>query len=289
MPYWGPKTTRAKWATMALLASVSVPAQSQEIDELVATSQSIRDTFKYGIQAAAGSWGWAEQGGIAPTGVVEGGFISMEQADAYNKAVADVLAATYSYDPGAQQYFEDQADQAMDQVSQAIDTYVQAAQQIILVAEVNERAQDAQEAGDERGAIALQEYMGANDVTLEEPEVELYNESLQAIETAAQIAGAYMAIANDQTLVDQANSKANDYLATFAESSGIFFDNDAGTVTVSFDSYNMDVQLDVVSFYVTTQQIFEEAETHHFYTTSPEGGCWFIVDQTEKEACLSGS
>lgn len=272
----------------ALCLSVSAQASATEIDDLVQTSQAIRDTFKTGIMAAAGSWGWAEKGGIAPTGITQDGYITAAQAEAYNNAVAAVMAATYTYDPGAQEYFDDRAQEALDQVSQAIDTYVQAAQQVILVAEVNERAQDAQEANDERGAIELQTYMSENDVTLEEPEVELYNESLQAIEEAAQIAGAYLAIANDQTLIDQANSKANDYLATFSESDGLFFDATQGMVTVSFDSYAMDVQLDVMNYYVTSQEIFTEAENHHFFTSSPEGGCWFEVDPSAKEACING-
>lgn len=273
---------------MTAALCLSATGQASEIDQLVQTSQSIRDTFKSGILSAAGSWSYAEKGGIAPVGVTDQGLLTLEQAEAYNKAAADVLAATYTYDPGAQQYFDDQADQAMSQVSQAVDTFVQAAQQIIMVAEVNERAQDAQAAGDERASIELQAFMESNDVTLEEPEIDLYNDSLQAIEAAAQVAGAYMAIANDQGMVDQANSQANDYLATFAESDSVFFDATQGTVTVSFDSYNMNVQLDVIDFYVTTQQVFTEGESHPFYTSSPESGCWFIVDPTEKEACMYG-
>ena len=272
----------------ALCLIASGPVQSAEVDDLVSASQSIRDSFKTGIMAAAGSWSYADRGYIAPTGVTNDGLISAAQAEAYNKAVADVLAATYSYDPGAQEYFDTAADQALDQVSQAVDTFVQAAQQVIMVAEVNERAQDAQEANDERASIELQTFMNENDVTLEEPEVELYNESLVAIEQAAQVAGAYLAIANDQDLVDQANSKANDYLATFAESDSLFFDAGQGLVTVTFDSYNMDVQLDVMDYYVTSQEVFTEAENHPFYTSSPESGCWFIVDPVEKEACFSG-
>lgn len=288
MSFSAQMTTIQRSLMMALCLSASDLAWTTEIDDLVQTSQSIRDTFKTGIMAAAGSWSYAEQGGIAPTGITDDGLLTLEQADAYNNAVAAVMAATYSYDPGAQEYFDQQAEQAMNQVSQAIDTYVAAAQVLIMTATVNERAQDAQEANDERASIELQQFMAENDVTLEEPEIELYNESLQAIEEAAQIAGAYMAIANDQELVDQANSKANDYLATFEESNGIFFDASLGIVTVSFENYSMDVQLDVMNYYVTSQEIYTEAENHPFYRTSPESGCWFLVDQAEKEACMYG-
>ena len=71
----------------ALLASliVSAPAYSNEIDNLVNASQSIRDSFKYGIQAVGGMQSFASQGKIAPTGTVQGGKISYDQSDAYNQ------------------------------------------------------------------------------------------------------------------------------------------------------------------------------------------------------------
>ena len=112
----------------ALLASliVSAPAYSNEIDNLVNASQSIRDSFKYGIQAVGGMHSYAVQGKIAPTGTTEGGKISYDQSDAYNQALAAVQNAVYTYNPGAQEYFDNQADQAMNEVNTAIDTFVEA-------------------------------------------------------------------------------------------------------------------------------------------------------------------
>ena len=78
----------------ALLASliVSVPAYSNEIDNLVNTSQSIRDSFKYGIQAVGGMQSYAPQGGIAETGTVEAGRL-VDQSGAYNQPL--LLNASY--------------------------------------------------------------------------------------------------------------------------------------------------------------------------------------------------
>ena len=191
-----------------LLASllVSAPAYSNEVDNLVTTSQSIRDSFKYGIQAVGGLHSFAGQGKIGNTGTVQGGKIDYSQSEAYNQALAAVQNTNYTYDPGAQEYFNEQADVAMNEVNMAVDTFVEASQAVIEVVVVNEMAQDAQNAGDEREAIALQEYIEANDVILADAEVDMYNEALDSVESAAQVAAAYMAVANDENLVAEAEN-----------------------------------------------------------------------------------
>ena len=262
----------------------SVPLKATEIDDLVDTSQSIRNTFAYGIKTIAGGDAYAGEGYIAPA-MAENGYISKAQQDAYNAAVAAVTAATYSYDPGADEYFQDQADQAMDTVSEMIDAYVEAAQQVIMVATVNEMAQDAQSAPDEREAMALQEFMGANDVSLQDEEIEAYNDALSNTEQAIQVAAAYMAVANDENLLDQANGMAQEYNVTFEEAASIFFDLDTTAVWVSFDDGATIQGLQVSNYFVSPEDVLTKAETQDFWITSPEGGCWFAENQEE---CLNG-
>jgi hypothetical protein len=277
-------TAASKSLIVVALASASVQLNATEIDDLVDTSQSIRDTFAYGIKTIAGGESYAGEGYIAPA-MAENGYISKSQQDAYNQAVAAVQAATYSYDPNADQYFQDQADQAMDQVSEMIDAYVDAAQQIIMVATVNEMAQDAQSAPDEREAMALQEFMGANDVTLQDQEIEAYNDALSNTEQAIQVAAAYMAVANDENLLNQADNMAREYNVTFEEAASVFFDLDTQAVWVSFDGGSTIQGLQVGNYFVAAEDVLTRAETQEFWTTSPEGGCWFAENQEE---CLNG-
>ena len=232
---------------------------------------------------------YAQLGGIANTGVVDQGLIEKAKQDAYNQAVLDFKNATYTYDPNADQYFEDQSQQAMDNLGETIDAYVDAATALIEVATVNEMAQDAAEAPDSREAMALQEYVEANDVLLDDTEVEDYNSALQAVEVAAQTAAAYMAVANDATLLDSANDAAYDMRVTYQESQATYFDASTGVLTVEWAGQNQTVMLDMSSYYKADIDIITEGSTSMFYTTSPEGGCWFIEDQTEKEACMYGS
>jgi hypothetical protein len=276
----------SKILVAVVLASVSAPLSATEIDDLVNTSQSIRDTFAYGIKTIAGGAAYAEDGSIAPA-MAKDGHISADQQNAYNAAVAQVMAATYTYNPGAEEYFQDQADQAMDTVSEMIDAYVEAAQTIIMVATVNEMAQDAQSAPDEREAMALQEFMGANDVTLQDEEIDAYNDALSNTEEAIQVAAAYMAVVNDENLLDQANDMAFDLRVTYEEAASVFFDLETTAVWVSFDGGQSIQGLQVGNYFVTAEDVLINAETQDFWLESPEGGCWFAPDYQE---CLnSGS
>ena len=272
----------------ALLASliVSAPAYSNEIDTLVNASQSIRDSFKYGIQAVGGLQSYSAQGKIANTGTVDQGKISYDKSSAYNQAIAAVQNATYTYDPGAQEYFDDQADIAMNEVNIAVDTFVQASQAVIEVVVINEMAQDAQNAGDEREAMALQEYIEANDVMLADAEVDMYNDALDSVESAAQVAAAYMAVANDAELVAAADEMAYDVRVTYEEAASSFFDIATQGVWVSFDGGNTIQGLMLSGYFVTVESIIEEGQQTEFFRTSPEGGCWFAPDY---EACINGA
>lgn len=269
---------------LAVCLIATVPAQANEIDSLITASQNIRDTFKYGIQAIAGSESYSWQGLISPDGTIDQGLLDKAKQDAYNAAVLAVKNQTYTYDPNSQQYFEDQANSAMSVVSETIDAYVDAAQVLIEVATVNEMAQDAAEAQDERQAMALQEYMNANDVTLEDQEVEQYNDALVAVHEATQVAAAYMAVANDESLQEIADEMAYDLRVTYQEAASVFFDAATQSVWISFDGGTTIQGISLADYYVTVEQVLIEGEQQPFFTTSPEGGCWFEVDP---EACYN--
>lgn len=270
--------------THLLVACLSVTAQASEIDSLIDASQNIRDVFKYGIQTIAGADSYALQGQITSTGIVDQGLLDKAKQDAYNAAVLAVENQTYTYDPNASQYFADEASSAMDVVSQAIDAYVDASAVLIEVVTVNELAQDAANANDDRQAMALQEYIGANDVTLEDAEVEAYNDAFTAVHEAAAVAAAYMAVANDETLLEQADEMAYDLRVTYQESASIFFDQATQSVWVSFDGGQTIQGLNLADYYVSVEQVLIEGETMPFFQTSPEGGCWFAADP---EACYN--
>lgn len=279
-----------KLLMVSALASVSAPALAiQEIDDLVNTSASIRSTFDYGIRAIGGMTAYAAIGGIAPTGTVDNGIISYGQADAYNAAVVAVQNATYTVDVGAQEYFDNAADQAMQTVSGAVDAYVNAAQAVIEVVRVNEIAADAQAAGDGEALTAVQDYIATNNVTLEQSDVDIYNDALGAVEENAQTAAAFMAVASDETLIEFANQQADSMDTTYADATESFFDAATGEVTVAFNNVQTTVAISVSSYFITTTEILTEGETSTFYQTGPTyNPCAFFQDPSIVDACVGG-
>lgn len=270
------------------LIATAQAGKTTEIDDLVNTSQSIRDSFKYGIQAVGGMIEHTQSGGIAPTGTVVQGYITQAQAEAYNNALVTVKNTVYSYDPGAQQYFDDQAQQAMSEVNAAVDNFVQAAEVLVEVATVNEMAQEAQVSGDARDSIAIQEYTDQNDVILDETERVAYNDALDLVENTTQVAAAYYAVAGDATLIETANSAAESMLVTYAEASQSYFDVATGTMSVEWANQTAIVSLDLNAYWKSETDIITAGSASMFFKTSPESGCWFISDPVEKEACEFG-
>ena len=274
-----------------VLASVSAPASAiPEIDDLVTASASIRSTFDYGIRAIGGMTTYAHIGGIAPTGTVDNGIISYGQADAYNAAVTAVQNATYTVDVGAQEYFDNAADQAMTNVNAAVDAYVDAAQAVIEVVRVNEIAADAQAAGDGEALTAVQEYVANNDVKLEQSDVDLYNDALVNVEENAQTAAAFMAVASDEALIDSANQQADSMDSTYADATESFFDASMGEVVVKFEgAQDMVVVLMVNTYFKTTADILTEGESSNFYKTGPTyNPCAFFQDPSIVDGCVGG-
>lgn len=280
---------RKTLVSLSLIASA--PLSANELDNLINSSQAIRDSFKYGIQAVGGMANYAQQGGIANSGVVDPGMISKAKQDAYNNAVLQFQQQSYAWDPGADQYFQDQTDQAMNTLGQTVDDFVAAATAVITVAEVNERAQEAAAAPDNRMAEELQIYTEQNDVLLDDTEVDAYNNSLQAVEVAAQSAAAYMAVANDTDLLAEANDAAYQMNVTYQESTQSYFDANAGQVVVEWGNQEIasTVALNVSGYFKTNVDIMNEGANSMFFRTSPESGCWWIDDQTERETCMYGS
>jgi len=283
---------KLKKSILALaLASVSAPALAiQEIDELVNTSSSIRATFDYGIRAIGGMTAYAATGGIAPIGTVNDGIITADQANAYNASLVAVQNATYIVDVGAQDYFDNAANQAMNNVNEAIDAYVAAAQAVIEVVRVNEIAADAQAAGDGEALTAVQDYIANNDVTLEQNDVDIYNDALVTVEENSQTAAAFMAVANDPTLIESANQQADSMGSTYAEAVDSFFSVEMGEVIVSFEGVQDSVVVLMVnSYFVPTADILAEGESSNFYLTGPTyNTCAFFQDPTQVESCQGG-
>ena len=251
-----------------LLVLASVSAQATEIDNLITTSDSLKQTFALGIQTVGGQAAYANTGGISPDMVTDA-YITQAQATAYNEALAQVAAKNYNIT--AQEYFDDQSQTAMDVLSDAVNAYAQASTDLIGAVIVNQMAVEAttQETTNE-----LQTYITSNDMQITTESVDTYNGALDTVQEAAQTAASFMAVASDQGLVDSAQAQADALGESFSFAESSYYAQ--STVTVAMLSG--DVSLDVSSYLKSAQDILTAGEESNFYRTSPVGECFFTQE-----------
>lgn len=144
-----------------------------------------------------GAVGYAEVGGVIVDGSLDGAKVTEAMLIAYNTALADVLAYDYATATTANQLFIQEHAAAMNSLSLAVDTLSDATNVLLTATSV---ADIASEADTRPEQVALQEMLATDEYTISADEVNAYNDALDAVETYAQQAGAFLAAANNETL-----------------------------------------------------------------------------------------
>lgn len=248
------------------LLLVSVFVQANEIDNLILTSNSIKQTFDLGIRTVAGQSDYAQIGGISAD-MASDAYLTYDQADAYNVALSDMQTANYQMT--AQEYFDEQSNIALDNLSTAISTYVDASTQLVSAVQINEMASNA-DTSDK--VVEIQTYIENNDLTITNENVDTYNESLDMVQDAAQTAAAFIAIASDQTLIDSAQAQADELNQSFSFAETAFYNQGNFNVTLQ----GGDISLDVTGYLKSATEVLAMGQESTFYTTSPTGSdCFF--------------
>lgn len=261
---------------LALLVFLSVSVQASEIEDLIQASASIKQTFDKGIMTVGGQIEYANVGGIAPTGMAEDAFVSYSQAEAYNSALSNVSSANYSM--SAQQYFDQQVDQSYTQLDEAINSYVEAAQELVKVVQVNDMANNANQADDTQALTELKTYVENNDLELTSESVDGYNESLKAVEISAQTTAVFVAISSDQALMSSAQEQSDALGQSFYFAEETYYSQGNFDIALS----NGTVSLDVSGYLKTALDVLAYGQDSMFYQTSPTGSeCFFSTEGCE--------
>jgi hypothetical protein len=254
-----------------MLVLLSASVQASEIDNLITTSSEIRATFDMGIKTIAGQATYAQKGGISVDGMAMDAYLSQSKAEAYNVALAKV--STMNTTISAQEYFDTQAERAFDNLDSAISTYIEASGQLISAVQIN---QMASEVATTESATELKTYVANNDLSITNEQVESYNESLSLVETAAQEAAAFTAIAADVTLVDSAQSQADALGQSFSFVEDSFYSQGAFTVQLQ----SGDIGLDVSGYLKTALDVLAMGEYSAFYDAGPTSNdCFFSTNK----------
>jgi len=251
---------------------LSSVAQSDELDNLIDTSSAIVDQIRKGVMLVGAAQEYAHQGDALSSGnLSETAHISTEQLEAYNAA----LYGMSEYKPfgDLQAVLEEKAQGELDLMDDAIDTFTEVVVDMIQVIEVTEMAETASSPQEEAD---VQNFVTANAevLTIDQGEVDTYNQAVDDIETHANNASAYLAVAGNEQAVEfleQGIENAN----TTAEQTNIFYNANQQWVAMGYNTTRnltavyLNGQNFGLDLYVSEADILAAGSESEFFKTSP--------------------
>ena len=269
------------------LLVLSSVAHSDEYDALLESSQAIVDQITQGVLLVGAATEYSYQGDALSSGnLSDTAHISSEQLQAYN----DALYGMNTYLPygDIQEVLEGKAVAELELMDNAIETFTEVVVDMIAVQQVAEIASEAQTPQEE---AEVQEFVTANVevLTIDQEEVDTYNQAVDDIETHANNASAFLAVAGNEQAVEfleQGIENAN----TTAEQTNIFYDANAQWVAMGYNTTRnltavyLNGQNFGLDLYATEADVLAAGSESEFFQTSPVAlGYECFMNQTECE------
>ena len=256
---------------LALLAISSV-AQSDQLDNLIDTSSAIVDQIDKGIAYVGSASEYSYLGtSLSDGSVSESAHITSQQIQAYN----DALSGMASYMPYGDvlAVLNEQANTELELMDQAVDVFTEAVVEMVQVVQVAEMAEEASTPDEE---AQVQEFVANNQevLTITQEEVTEYNQSIDDIETHANNASAFIAVAENVEAVDFLQQGAENNNTT-AEQATLSYNanqqwvsmqwagtNNATAVLLNGSNFGLDM-------YVSEADILVAGQESEYYMTGP--------------------
>lgn len=273
------------WKKIAFLLAISSVAQSNELDNLINSSSAIVDQIDTGVKLVGAATDYAHTGGGLSNGTLSStAHISEAQVDAYNSALSNM--STYQpYGAPVKEVLENMAMDSLADMETHIQTFTEVVVDMIAVQQVAEKAESASTPKQEE---EVQTFVAENQdmLTITQEDVDTYNTSVDQIETSANEASAYLAVANSEA-VEFLQQSIEDKNTTSADVN-IFYDagaqwvamgyNTARNLTAVYLNGNDAFGLDL---YYSEADILALGTESEFYKTSPIGmgyDCFFEME-----------
>lgn len=189
-----------KKITATILALVSASAVTSELDTLIDTSSAIVDQIDRGIKLVGAAQEYAPVGTALSNGALSGSaHISTEQLQAYNAALSGM--STYQPYGDVKAVLEKRTSEELSLLSDAVGVFTEVVVDMVQVVEVAERAENAASPQEEE---QVQTFVAENQdaLTITQSEVDTYNQSIDDIETHANNASAFIAVASNEQAVE---------------------------------------------------------------------------------------
>lgn len=255
------------------LLAISSAAQSNQLDDLIDASSGIVNQIDTGIKLVGAATEYAYNGDALSNGTLSGSaHISTEQLEAYNNALTNM--SSYMPYGDLQTVLENKAADELVLMNDAVDSFTEVVVEMIQVVEVAELAEAASVPSEKE---EMQTYVAENQeiLTISQDQVDTYNQSIDDIETHANNASAYLAVAGNEDAVEffeQSIENAD----TTAEETTIFYDATMQWVSMGYNTTRnlsavyLNGQDDIgLDLYVTEADVLLAGSESEYYLTSP--------------------
>ena len=169
----------------------------QKLDYLIESLGAIKNRVTDGATMTVGATGYATLGGVIVDDAFNDALITEDELADYLEAHDLVMNHDYATATNAQELFTQEYQGAMNSLGDAIDLLTDASTEVLTATGIMEAAAAADTAPEQ---TALQGLMGTDEYSINEAEVEAYNQAVAQVENYAQQAGAFMAAANNADL-----------------------------------------------------------------------------------------
>ena len=175
----------------------------EKIDALINSLGAIKNRVTDVGTMTVGAVGYTALGGVIVDDAMNDGLITQDELDAYLEAHDLVINHDYSTATTAQELFTQEYQGAMNNLDEAIDLLADASAEILTATGVMEAAAIADTSPEQ---TALQGMLGEDQYSIDQAEVDAYNQAVAQVENYAQQAGAFMAAANNAELTASIDS-----------------------------------------------------------------------------------
>ena len=177
----------------------------EKIDALITSLGAIKNRVTDSGTMTVGAVGYAALGGVIVDDAMNDGLITQTELDDYLAAHDLVMTHDYETATTAQQLFTQEYQGAMNDLDAAIDLLADASAEILTATGIMETAATADTSPEQ---TALQNMMATDEYSIDQAEVDAYNQAVAQVENYAQQAGAFMAAANNTELTASIDSYA---------------------------------------------------------------------------------
>lgn len=274
------------WKKITFLLAISTAVQSNELDNLIDSSSAIVDQMSKGIRLTGAAMGYAHTGtGLSDGTLSSTAHISQAQVDAYNSALSN-MSNYQPYGAPVKEVLENMAMDSLEQMDTAIDTLMEVVVDMSTAQQVAEMAEEAQ--GNPQQEEEVQTFVAENQemLKIDQEDADKYNQAVNDIESSANEASAYLAVANSEAadFLQQSIEDAN----TTSADVNIFYDANNQWVAMGYNTTrNLTAVMLNGSDYFGMDLYYSEADIlalgaeSDFYQTSPiaQGyNCFFNME-----------